>query len=154
MIYINKAIIMGRLGADPETRTGGVVVCRVATSERWKDKQGEPQERTQWHSVVIFAEQPGRFLAEYGRKGDLVCIEGQIETRKWERGGDQEDKFYTEVVVRPFNGSVQLMSKQGRDEAQEPEERRQAAKPQENRSTAQGPTNRRSNRLDDDEIPF
>jgi single-strand DNA-binding protein len=111
-ISVNKVVLVGRLGADPTLRGGNVVTLSVATSEQWKDKQtGDRQEKTQWHTVVIFSEHTARFVAQYARKGDLVYVEGQLETRKWERGGDLEDKFFTEVIVKQFGGVVQLMSK-------------------------------------------
>jgi len=140
-INVNKAILVGRLGADPERKgtMGDMVTCSVATSEKWKDKDGTPQERTQWHKVVVFAQQPGDYLAQYGRKGDLVAIEGQIETRKWERGPN-EVVYITEIVVKPYNGSVQILS-------EKPEPREEQPKPQEQ------PKPRRSS-LEDDEIPF
>lgn len=126
-ISVNKVVLVGRLGGEPEVRGqhGDIVNLNVATSESWRDKQtGERTERTQWHKVVIFAEQVGKFICQYAHKGDLVYVEGQLETRKWERAPD-DVVYFTEVVVRPFGGSVQLQSKDKR-EAEEPEERRGA----------------------------
>jgi len=148
-ISVNKVMLVGRLGADPEQRRGDVVTLRLATSESWRDKNsGERQERTQWHNVVIFNEVTARFVANFAKKGDLLYVEGQLETRKWEREG-QEDKYYTEVVIRPYSGSVQIMSK-GMLDAAEPEERTTIR-----RDPHEPPLkNTRSTRLDDDEIPF
>lgn len=99
---INKVILVGNLGADPETRympSGGAVTnLRLATSESWKDKQsGEMQERTEWHRVVLF-NRLGEVAAEYLRKGSQVYIEGQIRTRKWQ-GNDGQDRYTTEIVA-------------------------------------------------------
>jgi len=147
-INVNKAIIVGRLGADPDVKRNDVVTLRVATSESWKDKQtGERQERTQWHTVVIFNPTTAKFIADYARKGDQVCVEGTIETRKWERG-ENDAVYYTEIVVKQFSGNVQLQSKGDREEREEqrPAQRREEkpeSKPQQKREW-----------LDDDEIPF
>ena len=149
-IHVNKAMIVGRLGADPEAKGahGDMVTMRVATSESWVDKQsGERKERTQWHSVVIFNEPTARFVLQYAKKGDLVFVEGQIETRVWERNPDDR-VYYTEIVVRPFNGGVQLQSQERGDQQVRPAERREPAKPQP-KAKPQG------RNLDlDDEIPF
>lgn len=114
---VNKVLLIGNLGADPEIRSfsngGRVARLRVATTEKWKDKQtGERQERTEWHSVAVFADHTIGFLETYARKGDRVYIEGKLETRKWQ---DQEgkDRYSTEVVVRPFTGDVQLLGSPG-----------------------------------------
>lgn len=99
---INKAIIVGNLGVDPETRympSGAAVTnIRVATSEQWKDKQtGDPQERTEWHRIVFFG-RLAEIAAEYLRKGSQVYIEGSIRTRKWQ-GQDGQDRYTTEIVA-------------------------------------------------------
>ncbi|MEM6588581.1 MAG: single-stranded DNA-binding protein [Pseudomonadota bacterium] len=114
---INKVILIGRLGADPEVRTfqngGKVVNLRVATSEQWKDKNtGERQERTQWHSVAIFNEPVGRIAEQYLRKGSQVYLEGQLETRKWQDQSGQ-DRYSTEVVLRPYTGNMTLLDSRG-----------------------------------------
>lgn len=110
---VNKVILIGRLGADPEVRTfqNGGKVCnlRVATSEQWKDRNtGERQERTQWHSVAIFNEPLGRIAEQYLRKGSQVYLEGQLETRKWQDQSGQ-DRYTTEVVLRPYTGNMTLL---------------------------------------------
>ncbi len=113
MAGMNKVILIGNLGRDPEVRTfqngGKVVNLRLATSEAWKDKQtGDRREKTEWHSVAIFNEHVGRIAEQYLKKGSTVCIEGQLETRKWQ---DQSgaDRYSTEVVVRPFGGGLTLL---------------------------------------------
>ena len=121
---VNKVIILGNLGRDPEVRNfpngGKVVNLRIATSETWKDKAtGERRERTEWHSVAIFSEPVGRIAEQYLRKGSKVYIEGQLETRKWQ---DQSgaDRYSTEVVLRPFSGSLTLLDgKPGSDVGQD-----------------------------------
>lgn len=114
---VNKVILIGNLGADPEVRTfqngSKVVNLRIATSETWKDKQsGERQERTQWHSVAIFSEPLGRVAEQYLRKGSKVYIEGQLETRKWQ---DQSgnDRYSTEVVLRPYRSELTMLDGRG-----------------------------------------
>jgi single-strand DNA-binding protein len=110
---INKVILVGRVGADPDVRTFGngakVVNLRMATSETWRDRNsGERKERTEWHSVAIFNEGIVKVAEQYIRKGSLIYIEGQLETRKWQ---DQSgnDRYSTEVVVRPFRGELNLL---------------------------------------------
>jgi single-strand DNA-binding protein len=99
---INKVILVGHLGADPETRympSGGAVTnLRIATSESWKDKNtGQVQERTEWHNVVLF-QRLAEIAAEYLRKGSQVYIEGRLRTRKWQ-GNDGNDRYTTEIVA-------------------------------------------------------
>ena len=115
---VNKVIIVGNLGRDPEVRSfpngGKVVNLRIATSENWRDKQsGEKKERTEWHSVAIFNENLAKIAEQYLRKGSTVYIEGQLETRKWQ---DQSgaDRYTTEVVLRQFRGELTLLG--GRNE--------------------------------------
>lgn len=116
MAGVNKAIILGRLGRDPEVRNfqngGKVVNLRIATSERYKDREGNPQERTEWHSVAIFNERLGDVAEKYLRKGSEVYIEGQIETRKWQDQSGQE-RYTTEIVLRQFRGELQLIGGRG-----------------------------------------
>ncbi|MBL4918299.1 single-stranded DNA-binding protein [Szabonella alba] len=114
---VNKVILIGNLGRDPEVRSfpngGKVVNLRIATSENWRDKaSGERRERTEWHSVAIFNEALGRIAEQYLRKGSTVYIEGQLETRKWQ---DQSgaDRYTTEIVLRQFRGELTLLG--GRD---------------------------------------
>ena len=114
---VNKVILVGNLGRDPEVRSfpngGKVVNLRVATSERWRDKNtGENKERTEWHSVAIFNENLGRVAEQYLRKGSKVYLEGQLETRKWQDQNGQ-DRYSTEVVLRNFNSSMVLLDGRG-----------------------------------------
>ena len=112
MAGVNKAIILGRLGRDPEVRNfqngGKVVNLRIATSERYKDREGNQQEKTEWHAVAIFNERLGDVAEKYLRKGSEVYIEGQIETRKWQDQSGQE-RYTTEIVLRQFRGELQLV---------------------------------------------
>ena len=114
---VNKVILIGNLGRDPEVRTfqngGKVVNLRIATSETWKDRNtGERREKTEWHSVAIFNEPIGRVAEQYLKKGSTVYIEGQLETRKWQDQSGQ-DRYSTEVVVRPFTGNMTLLGGRG-----------------------------------------
>lgn len=114
---VNKVILVGNLGRDPEVRSfqngGKVVNLRLATSESWKDKQsGERKERTEWHSVAIFDENLARVAEQYLKKGSTVYIEGQLETRKWQDQSGQ-DKYSTEVVLRPFRSSLTMLGGRG-----------------------------------------
>jgi single-strand DNA-binding protein len=114
---VNKVILVGNLGQDPEARTfqngGKVVNLRIATSENWRDKAtGERKERTEWHSVAIFNENLGRIAEQYLRKGSKVYIEGQLETRKWQDQSGQ-DRYTTEVVLRQFRGELTLLDGRG-----------------------------------------
>ena len=114
---VNKVILIGNLGKDPEVRrlnSGDQVVnFRVATSETWRDKNsGERKERTEWHNVVIFNENLGKVAEQYCKKGTKVYLEGQLQTRKWQ---DQSgaDRYTTEVVLQRFRGEVQLLDSRG-----------------------------------------
>ena len=114
---VNKVIIIGNLGRDPEVRTfqNGGKVCnlRIATSETWKDRNtGERRERTEWHSVAIFSEPLARIAEQYLKKGSKVYIEGQLETRKWQDQSGQ-DRYSTEVVLRPYRGELTLLDARG-----------------------------------------
>ena len=110
---VNKVILVGNLGRDPEVRStqdgNKIVNLSLATSERWKDKNsGEQRERTEWHRVVIFNENLGRIAEQYLRKGSTCYIEGQLQTRKWT---DQQgvEKYSTEVVLQRFRGELTLL---------------------------------------------
>jgi len=113
---VNKVIILGNLGQDPEVRflpNGSAVAnITVATSESWKDKQtGEPKEKTEWHSVSLFGKL-AEVAGEYLKKGSKVYIEGQLQTRKWQNQQGQ-DQYKTEVVVQGFNGVMQMLDSRG-----------------------------------------
>ena len=110
---VNKVILVGNLGADPEIRRtqDGRPICnlRVATSESWRDKMsGERREKTEWHRVVIFNENLCKIAEQYLRKGSKVYLEGALQTRKWEDQGGQE-RFSTEVVLQGFNGNLTML---------------------------------------------
>lgn len=113
---VNKVILVGNLGNDPEARSlgngGEVVNLSIATSERWNDRDGNRQERTEWHRVVIFNENLGKIAKQYLRKGSSVYLEGQLQTRKWTDNNGQ-DKYSTEVVLQRFRGELVLLG--GRD---------------------------------------
>jgi single-strand DNA-binding protein len=114
---LNKVMLIGNLGRDPESRSfqngGKVVELRVATSEQWKDRtSGERQERTEWHTVKVFQENAANFAERYLRKGSKVFVEGQLETRKWQDQSGQ-DRYSTEVVIRPFNGQLTSLDAPG-----------------------------------------
>src|SRR3712207_69574 len=112
MAGVNKVILVGNLGDDPESRSlnngGEVVNLRVATSETWKDRDGNRQERTAWHRVVIFNENLGQVAKSYLRKGSKVYLEGQLQTRKWTDNSGQ-DKYSTEIVLQRFRGELVLL---------------------------------------------
>ena len=110
---VNKVIIVGNLGKDPEIRTfpNGGKVCNfpVATSETWRDRNsGEKQERTQWHNIAIFSEPLVNIAERFLKKGSKLYIEGQLETRKWQDNSGA-DRYSTEVVLRPYRGEITLL---------------------------------------------
>ncbi|NBR02443.1 MAG: single-stranded DNA-binding protein [Alphaproteobacteria bacterium] len=114
---VNKVILLGNLGRDPEIRNtqdgNKIVNLSIATSEKWKDRMsGEPRERTEWHRVVIFNENLARIAEQYLRKGSSVYVEGQLQTRKWT---DQQgvEKYTTEVVLGRFRGELTLLGGRG-----------------------------------------
>ena len=144
---VNKVILVGNLGADPEVRRmqdgRPVVNLRVATSDTWKDKNtGERRERTEWHSVVIFNEQLAKVAEQYLRKGSLVYLEGQLQTRKWQDQNGQ-DRYTTEIVLQRYRGELQMLDGKPDGERQDrPSERNGYAEP------------RHSHADLEDEIPF
>lgn len=114
---VNKVILVGNLGADPEIRRlnsgDSVANLRIATSESWRDRQsGERKERTEWHSVVIFNENLAKVAEQYLKKGAKVYIEGALQTRKWQ---DQNgnDRYTTEIVLQKFRGELQMLDSRG-----------------------------------------
>lgn len=114
---VNKVILIGNLGADPEVRStqGGksIVNLRIATSESWKDRNsGERKSKTEWHSVVIFNENIARIAEQYLRKGSTVYIEGALQTRKWtDQSGN--DRYSTEIVLQGYNSVLTLLNGRG-----------------------------------------
>ncbi len=146
---VNKVILVGNLGRDPEVRTfqNGGKVCNlaVATSERWRDKNtGENREKTEWHRVAIFSEPLVRISEQYLRKGSKVYLEGQLETRKWQ---DQSgaDRYTTEIVLRPYRGELTLLD--GRSEGGGPPQQGGPSEPARSGESFGGSDL-------DDEIPF
>jgi single-strand DNA-binding protein len=114
---VNKVILIGNLGKDPEirrTQDGRPIAnLRVATTESWRDKtSGERREKTEWHSVVIFNEGLCRVAEQYLKKGAKVYIEGQLQTRKWQ-GQDGQDRYSTEVVLQGFNSTLTMLDSRG-----------------------------------------
>jgi len=112
---VNKVILVGNLGRDPESRSfqngGKVVNLRIATSETWKDRNtGERKEKTEWHSVAIFNEGLANTAERYLRKGSKVYVEGQLQTRKWQDQSGQ-DRYSTEVVLQGFNAVLVLLDR-------------------------------------------
>ncbi len=113
---VNKVILIGNLGDDPDVRFTGqgaaVANLSLATSEAWKDKNtGQQQEKTEWHRVVVFGKL-AEIAQQYLKKGSKVYIEGKLQTRKWQ-GQDKQDRYTTEVVVDPFNGQLQMLDSAG-----------------------------------------
>lgn len=144
---INKVILVGNLGADPEIRrlSNGdpVVNLNVATSESWRDKNsGERKEKTEWNRVVIFNDQLAKVAEQYLRKGMKVYVEGSLQTRKWEKDGIE--RYSTEIVLQKFRGELQMLDKQ--DGESKPARR---ADPDDQRTSYGG-----SAAALDDEIPF
>lgn len=164
---INKVILVGNLGNDPEIRYlpsgGAVATLTVATSESWRDKAtGEQREKTEWHRVALFGKL-AEVAGEYLKKGSQVYIEGQLETRKWQDQNGQ-DRYTTQVVVKGFNGSMQMLGGK-RDQAwgqpQQPSSNGQANPPA--KSHDRYPPNNENNSAPqyneppmdfDDDIPF
>jgi single-strand DNA-binding protein len=119
---VNKVILVGNLGADPEVRNTQdgrpIVNLRIATSERWRDKNsGEQRERTEWHRVVIFNEGLARVAEQYLRKGSTVYVEGQLQTRKWQ-DQDGNDRYSTEIVLQGFNSTLTMLGGRGDNDGQ------------------------------------
>jgi len=145
---VNKVIIIGNLGRDPEVKDfdNGGKVCNlaVATSESWKDKStGERRERTEWHRVAIFNTALVDLAQRFLKKGSKVYLEGQLETRKWQ-DQDGNDRFSTEVVLRPFNGEMTFLD--GKN-AQDGDSASTSA-------SASSPAPSACGKVQDDEIPF
>lgn len=113
---VNKVILIGNLGADPEIKTmqsgDRVVNLSLATSESWKDKTtGERKERTEWHRIVVFNQGLVKLCENYLSKGSKIYIEGQLETRSWEQDGQK--RYSTEVVLRPYSGEITMLDAKG-----------------------------------------
>lgn len=109
---VNKVILIGNVGKDPEIRTfgngGKVANFSIATSEQWKDKQGQRQEKTEWHNIAVFSDGLVGVIERYVKKGSKLYIEGKLQTRKWQ-DRDGNDKYTTEVVLQGFNGTLTML---------------------------------------------
>ena len=120
---LNKVMLIGRLGADPEirdTKTGGrFATFSLATSERWKDKSGEQQERTEWNRVVVFQEGLIPVIEQYVTKGSNVFVEGKLQTRKYE-DKDGVEKYTTEVVLQGFNSTFTMLDSKSSESGAKP----------------------------------
>ncbi|EGU41672.1 single-stranded DNA-binding protein [Vibrio ichthyoenteri ATCC 700023] len=175
---VNKVILVGNLGADPEVRympSGGAVAnITVATSESWRDKAtGEQREKTEWHRVALFGKL-AEVAGEYLRKGSQVYVEGQLQTRKWQNQQGQ-DQYTTEVVVQGFNGVMQMLGgrqggqgapmggqpqqqqqqqQQGWGQPQQPAMQQQSHQPQQQQPQQQQPQYNEPPMDFDDDIPF
>jgi len=148
---LNKVLLIGRLGADPEIKqmVNGKSVARLslATSNRWKDKNtGERKEKTEWHRVVIFNEGLVNVVQQYVKKGAQVYIEGQLTTRKWRDEKSGQDKYSTEIVLQGYNSSLTILSGKN-TEGSIPQDDKTS------KSALPDDTNIESKDLDD-EIPF
>jgi single-strand DNA-binding protein len=145
---VNKAIIVGNLGKDPEVKRmqsgDRIANLTVATSESWRDKQsGERKERTEWHRITVISDKLAEIAEKYLRKGSKVYLEGQIETRKWQ-DKDGQDRYSTEVVIRQFGGVLTLLDSAGGKADDDADREAPSSKPA---------TGGKSNNIDDD-IPF
>ena len=149
---VNKVILIGNLGQDPEIRTfqsgGRVANLTIATSESWKDKAtGERKEKTEWHRVAIFNEGLVKITESYLKKGSKVYLEGQLETRKWQDQSGQ-DRYTTEVVLRPFRGELTMLDSRNNDGGDAPYSERQGL------HEANGGSPREDIDELEDEVPF
>lgn len=157
---VNKVILVGNLGADPEVRrlnSGDAVVnLRLATTESWRDKSsGERKEKTEWHNVVIFNDGLVKVAEQYLRKGSTVYIEGQLQTRSWEDQSGQK-RYATEVVLQRFRGELTMLGGPAGGQEERDDDRRQSGGREANGGKAQrGSYGADKGRSDDlDEIPF
>jgi single-strand DNA-binding protein len=147
MAGVNKVILVGNLGKDPDVRrtTSGdpIVNFTLATSETWRDKaSGERKERTEWHRVVIFNENLAKVAEQYLHKGSKVYVEGQLQTRKW-TDKEGNEKYTTEVVLSRFRGELQMLDSRG-----------DSSSSRESLSAQEGPSRSFERAEMDDEIPF
>lgn len=155
---VNKVILIGNLGADPEIRRTNdgrpIANLRIATSESWRDKKsGERRERTEWHRVVIFNEGLCKIAEQYLKKGSKVYLEGQIQTRKWEDQSGQE-RYSTEVVLQGFNSQLTMLdTRSGGDRGSDDAGNFGRSSPMESESPRGGSGGSLADDLDD-EIPF
>jgi len=158
---VNKVLIIGNLGADPEirqTQIGQICSLRIATTESWRDKQsGERKEKVEWHSVTIFNEQLVKIAQQFLKKGSKVYIEGALETRKWQ-DNQENDRYTTEVVLRPYRGELTMLDSKPQNGSQPIENRNSS--PQRGQISGQPPAKksfpgRQSHDFDvDDSVPW
>lgn len=152
---LNQCQFIGRLGADPETRRTAngdpVVNLRLAVSERWRDKSGERQERTEWITVVIFNENIAKVAEQYLRKGSMLFVSGKLQTREWQDKEGQK-RYSTEIVLQRFRGELTLLDSKGdRDDDARPEG--DSTPPRNGYADAKAGARPAKDNLDD-EIPF
>ena len=149
---LNKVLLIGRLGADPEVKqmVNGKNVARlsVATSQSWKDKNtGERKEKTEWHRIVIFNEGLVNVVQQYLKKGANVYVEGQLTTRKWKDESSGQDKYSTEIVLQGYNSSLTMLDSRNKNDNSNIVSEKKSALPDDNE------TSQKTEDLDD-EIPF
>lgn len=167
-VGINKVVIVGNVGADPEVKTlsgGKVANFRIATGEKWRDKNtGERREKTEWHSIVVWGDALVAVVDDYVRKGSRVGVIGQLQTRKYEKNG--EDRYVTEIVIKGFGGELTLLDSRKDDDRGDRRESRRDDSRSDRRDDRRdsdrddrrgsGGTGRAHSRRDDldDDIPF
>ena len=149
---LNKVLLIGRLGADPEIKqmVNGKNVARlsVATSQSWKDKNtGERKEKTEWHRIVIFNEGLVNVVQQYLKKGANVYVEGQLTTRKWKDESSGQDKYSTEIVLQGYNSSLTMLDSRNKNDNSNIVSEKKSTLPDDNE------TSQKTEDLDD-EIPF
>jgi len=149
---LNKVLLIGRLGADPEIKqmVNGKNVARLslATSQTWKDKNtGEKKEKTEWHRIVVFNEGLVNVVKQYLKKGAQIYVEGQLSTRKWKDEQSGQDKYTTEILIQGYNSSLTMLGG-GSGGIQNDNTSQAISKNSDDKSQVQ------QNDLDDDEIPF
>ena len=149
---LNKVLLIGRLGADPEIKqmVNGKNVARLslATSQTWKDKNtGEKKEKTEWHRIVVFNEGLVNVVQQYLKKGAQIYVEGQLSTRKWKDEQSGQDKYSTEIIIQGYNSSLTMLGG-GSGGIQNDNTSQAISKNSDDKSQVQ------QNDLDDDEIPF
>ena len=149
---LNKVLLIGRLGADPEIKqmVNGKNVARLslATSQTWKDKNtGEKKEKTEWHRIVVFNEGLVNVVQQYLKKGAQIYVEGQLSTRKWKDEQSGQDKYSTEILIQGYNSSLTMLGG-GSGGIQNDNTSQPISKNSDDKSQVQ------QNDLDDDEIPF
>tara|TARA_R110000796_G_C14244946_1_gene397773 strand:- start:52 stop:528 length:477 start_codon:yes stop_codon:yes gene_type:complete len=153
---VNKVILVGNLGKDPDvkyTPQGKAVTnLAIATSESWKDQQGQVQEKTEWHRVCIFGKL-AEIAGEYLRKGSQIYIEGKLQTRKWQNKEGQ-DQYTTEIVLDPFNGVMQMLGGKAEGGATQQQQQQPARQQQQARQPAQQQPAPMAEPSFDDDLPF